>query len=239
MMLDAPLTEADFALLDDFLMSDDAPEHTMDTAMLDGYLAAVVSGPSMVMPSEWLRWVWDTENGTDSPVFATMAHAQQITGLLMRHYQDINDTLTHAPANYEPRLYEREVDGRTIPIIDEWCVGYFLGMSLDFRAWAPLLLAEPGMLHTVMLYGSDEGGEVLKKQPTDLDAHQAHADSLDCMACKVHAFWLAQRQAAQLSGVPPRVLAKPQPVRSTPKVGRNEPCPCGSGKKYKHCHANH
>jgi SEC-C motif-containing protein len=24
-------------------------------------------------------------------------------------------------------------------------------------------------------------------------------------------------------------------VRSAPKVGRNEPCPCGSGKKYKHC----
>ncbi|MCX8087305.1 MAG: preprotein translocase subunit SecA [Rhodocyclaceae bacterium] len=30
---------------------------------------------------------------------------------------------------------------------------------------------------------------------------------------------------------------KPQPeVRALPKVGRNEPCPCGSGKKYKHCH---
>lgn len=30
---------------------------------------------------------------------------------------------------------------------------------------------------------------------------------------------------------------RPQPVvRSTPKVGRNEPCPCGSGKKYKNCH---
>jgi len=25
-------------------------------------------------------------------------------------------------------------------------------------------------------------------------------------------------------------------VRSIPKVGRNEPCPCGSGRKYKHCH---
>jgi uncharacterized protein YecA (UPF0149 family) len=24
--------------------------------------------------------------------------------------------------------------------------------------------------------------------------------------------------------------------RSTPKVGRNDPCPCGSGKKYKKCH---
>jgi preprotein translocase subunit SecA len=25
-------------------------------------------------------------------------------------------------------------------------------------------------------------------------------------------------------------------VRADRKVGRNEPCPCGSGKKYKHCH---
>jgi preprotein translocase subunit SecA len=30
----------------------------------------------------------------------------------------------------------------------------------------------------------------------------------------------------------PRVTVR----RDTPKVGRNDPCPCGSGKKYKHCH---
>ena len=30
--------------------------------------------------------------------------------------------------------------------------------------------------------------------------------------------------------------AKPQTVRVGKKVGRNEPCPCGSGKKYKKCH---
>jgi preprotein translocase subunit SecA len=29
--------------------------------------------------------------------------------------------------------------------------------------------------------------------------------------------------------------AKQKPVRTGPKVGRNDPCPCGSGKKYKHC----
>ncbi|HQB47294.1 MAG TPA: preprotein translocase subunit SecA [Bacteroidales bacterium] len=29
---------------------------------------------------------------------------------------------------------------------------------------------------------------------------------------------------------------KPEPVKVEKKVGRNEPCPCGSGKKYKHCH---
>ncbi|MFN4315577.1 MAG: preprotein translocase subunit SecA [Chitinophagaceae bacterium] len=30
--------------------------------------------------------------------------------------------------------------------------------------------------------------------------------------------------------------AKQEPIKAGPKVGRNDPCPCGSGKKYKHCH---
>jgi len=35
---------------------------------------------------------------------------------------------------------------------------------------------------------------------------------------------------------PPTAVAAPPFARSGPKVGRNDPCPCGSGKKYKHCH---
>jgi preprotein translocase subunit SecA len=34
----------------------------------------------------------------------------------------------------------------------------------------------------------------------------------------------------------PAKAGKPQPVQVGEKVGRNDPCPCGSGKKYKHCH---
>ena len=29
---------------------------------------------------------------------------------------------------------------------------------------------------------------------------------------------------------------RPEPVKAAPKIGRNDPCPCGSGKKYKNCH---
>ena len=36
--------------------------------------------------------------------------------------------------------------------------------------------------------------------------------------------------------VPAAATRKPTPAHALPKVGRNEPCPCGSGKKYKHCH---
>ena len=47
------------------------------------------------------------------------------------------------------------------------------------------------------------------------------------------------------NGAPPSGAREPEPEvqlpkvvirRETPKVGRNDPCPCGSGKKYKHCH---
>jgi len=41
----------------------------------------------------------------------------------------------------------------------------------------------------------------------------------------------AQAQAMQASGPQQQTL-----TRDGPKVGRNDPCPCGSGKKYKHCH---
>ncbi len=52
---------------------------------------------------------------------------------------------------------------------------------------------------------------------------------------------------APVAAPPPAAPGRPQPgaplaeqaapfVRETPKVGRNSPCPCGSGKKYKHCH---
>ena len=32
------------------------------------------------------------------------------------------------------------------------------------------------------------------------------------------------------------IAAATPPGDTAPKVGRNDPCPCGSGKKYKHCH---
>jgi len=43
-------------------------------------------------------------------------------------------------------------------------------------------------------------------------------------------------EAAREGGEAPPAPEAAAPMRSGPKVGRNQPCPCGSGKKYKHCH---
>ncbi len=46
----------------------------------------------------------------------------------------------------------------------------------------------------------------------------------------------AQARNGQPQAVPNQPQAKPEPVRVGEKIGRNDPCPCGSGKKYKVCH---
>ena len=47
---------------------------------------------------------------------------------------------------------------------------------------------------------------------------------------------LPQYTSNSTSEQSPQTKPKPQPVRVEAKVGRNEPCPCGSGKKFKQCH---
>ncbi|HEX2573824.1 MAG TPA: SEC-C metal-binding domain-containing protein [Polyangia bacterium] len=51
---------------------------------------------------------------------------------------------------------------------------------------------------------------------------------------------VAQHPGGQMTAMSDGAAAEPERpktvVRDAPKVGRNEPCPCGSGKKYKKCH---
>ena len=55
-----PLIDQEIEELDAFLLSDDGLENAMDVSGLDGFLCAVLSGPNVIMPSEWMRWVWDS-----------------------------------------------------------------------------------------------------------------------------------------------------------------------------------
>jgi preprotein translocase subunit SecA len=50
-----------------------------------------------------------------------------------------------------------------------------------------------------------------------------------------HAAFNAEAAPEELLA-PTAVSEEPRPTSTVPKVGRNDPCPCGSGKKYKQCH---
>ena len=65
----------------------------------------------------------------------------------------------------------------------------------------------------------------MPERPNDYSRYQASKEALPGEN--------AQRAAASAQqGERPR----PMPMKAAPKIGRNDPCPCGSGKKYKNCH---
>ncbi len=73
-----------------------------------------------------------------------------------------------------------------------------------------------------------EGEEVREAAPErrqDYSRYRTQKDSLS-----------EQQEGATASGGGASSSAGHTPIKAEPKVGRNEPCPCGSGKKYKNCH---
>ena len=70
--------EPDLKALDEYLMSDESPENCMQLSDLDGFLTAIVVGPELIQPSEWMPVVW----GGESPEFADEAQATTIMGAL-------------------------------------------------------------------------------------------------------------------------------------------------------------
>jgi preprotein translocase subunit SecA len=73
------------------------------------------------------------------------------------------------------------------------------------------------------------------RQPRQMVAQHAEAGVLGVGGAATAA--PAQAQASGAIGTAERRASAPvQPARAVPRVGRNDPCPCGSGKKYKKCH---
>ncbi len=231
---DTPLTDIELDELEDFLIYE--LEAGMDISTLDGFFTALLCGPTLFTPGEWLPWVWDAEQGEQVPNFKSQGEARRIIGMLTRYMNEIAVTLYEAVDEFEPLLLESPNEGDPVPVLDEWCWGFMKGVSLDEYGWQPLLDAHPEWLSTIMLYGTEEGMQQQDEREIPIEEHRELADGLPESVRNIYRWWLERRMAAEGDDEPdPRVVVR-EPIRNPDKVGRNDPCPCGSGKKFKHCH---
>jgi uncharacterized protein len=211
--------EIDLEALDAYLMSDESPENCMQLSDLDGFLTAIVVGPELIKPSEWLPVVW----GQDSPEFETEEQAKLILGSIMARYNEIARSLSGVPAELEPIFWETK-DG--IAIAGDWAEGFMGAMQLRPGAWAELLDDEKSgrFMIPILAFVSDEEDSVLPRQTEERKKLVEAAANLipDCVV-KIDKYWKARRH---------RVGAQAGASR---RPGRNDPCPCGSGRKYKRC----
>jgi uncharacterized protein len=196
-----PLSNREIATLDKFLLDEEALDDAMDVCILDGFLCAVMSGPKLILPSEWMRWVWDRKQGKQVPEFRSERQAQRIIKLLMRHANAVALSLSAESGHYEPLFSEHRVGQKVYTIIDEWCCGYVKGISLDAKGWQPLREAHPEWLEPIELYGTVEGWERLKtlvdNHPESDARHQRWVERIAPAARQIHEFWLTRRAAVE------------------------------------------
>jgi uncharacterized protein len=229
-LLEEPLDEEELERLDEFLLNrieDETGERIaesgddegiIDLSELDGFLTALVSGPNAIAPSRWLPAIW----GVQEPTWESADDFQEILQLIVRHQNAIAAMLLHDPQAFEPMFEEGTVEGRTYLVVDEWCYGYMRGVALDAEAWNGGDADIKELLQPIQLWGTEEGWDEVDAM-SDAD-QERERNSIPQSVRALHKYWL-DRRVPSFAPVP----------RPSPKVGRNEPCPCGSGKKYKHC----
>jgi uncharacterized protein len=95
----APLSGLiDLDALDDYLMSDHAPDDCMGLPDLDGFLTGIVVGPELILPREWLPMIW----GGAEPEFKAEAEMQMVLGTIMGLYNEIANCFNANPAEFDP-----------------------------------------------------------------------------------------------------------------------------------------
>ncbi|MGE5195676.1 MAG: UPF0149 family protein [Deltaproteobacteria bacterium] len=223
-----PIDSVDLEPLDEFLMSDRAPPNSMMLSDLDGFLAGIAVGPELVRPSEWLPLIW----GGEAPEFASLDEANAIIGAIMCRY---NEILTEVANGAFAPVFWADRDGALIAM--DWAEGFLQAIMLRADAWKPLFTSKRDgkLLFLILsLCGDEEGGSLLGLPPQLEDRMVEQApDLIPACVMEIAAYWRRKRpkQVSRPFGLGPRF----EPKRAASKVGRNDPCPCGSGKKLKRC----
>ncbi len=219
-----PLNETDLDRLEQLLEADVFQDDAMRLDEIQAILCAVVSGPIPVEPSVWLPDVLG--KGADQVDDAVVAETVE---LLMRLNNDIAASLL-ADETIAPVLYP----------VDESCEEY------DYAAWADSYvygaglagdwfelagkhsedlseLLEPMFLLNGMLKEDvEKSGERWFSPAEEARLVADIKDNLPVVVQTLYNFWRNKRSGGSVK-------------REEPKSGRNDPCPCGSGRKFKQC----
>ena len=203
--LDEPLTDTELDELESFLASDAVPEDCMDLEMLDGFLAAIVSGPESIQPSEWLPQVWSDGGRSATPAYGNSGDAQRIMALILRHMVGIQRTLAESPTRFKPLLYlpeEKKSDDRQPPEGTAWCEGYMAGVKLREDEWQPLYDAEHARdwIFPIEALAFGEHDDDFTEWVDSDEKREGLIEELPVAAVLIYRFWQDRRSAAQSTG---------------------------------------
>jgi uncharacterized protein len=228
-MATRPLTDAEYDRMADVLSSFSS-ERALNLEKLDGFFAALICGPDHVHPSEYLPEIWGGEMA-DEDAFASQQQLKDFLDLVMRHWSAIADNLQSGDM-FLPLLLE---DDEGAAHANDWAQGFMRGMELRREDWGELLDDEDhgGWIVPILALAHEHDPDPTMRpyrEPMDADRREQLIAGVAAGVTAIYRYFEPRRrmQADLGSGQSPY-------RRTVPKIGRNDPCACGSGKKYKQC----
>lgn len=225
-----PFTDEDINRLDELLATSSSGDDTFDVSMLDGFLSAIaLLNPPLKEESEWYPYIFN-EEGTDCEV----DEPETVKRLVTQRLQEIRAFQAQRQF-YNPIIFPLEdengepvtgADG--IAALEPWAMGFYnaLAQYSDRVDVTEAIEAQLCRIHRFL---------ELDESDPDYEQNMAIRAAVE----KEHPVRnLEEGMLEMMKGVIEiaRLNLPNKPVsRTTPKVGRNDPCPCGSGKKYKNC----
>ena len=234
-----PLSDSEIGELDAILATIPDERDPLDVVMLDGFLTGVLLQPDLIAPSDWLPLVFDADGG-DISLPGDASKATRAIELIMRRYNELAACIV-AREFFDPIVFELD-DEHGEPLAGKdgiaalafWAVGFTNALNA-FPALEALAATDDALAATLM--------GILRHLPIDpdapLDIREEFAREQQEIAREMPLADLDDALDELVACVLEIAeIARPNrpATRDTPKIGRNDPCPCGSGRKYKVCH---
>ncbi|HZX33359.1 MAG TPA: UPF0149 family protein [Rhodocyclaceae bacterium] len=223
-MNERPLTESELDRLEELLDSPAFKGEAMRLDEIQAMLCAAVSAPEVILPSVWL-----TEALGEEPEYESEAQAMEVMELLMRLNNDIARCLMQ-DETVAPILYPLDEEGTEYDFAS-WADAYVYGCGLG-RDWFEVagkhaedlseLLEPMFLLNGMMKEDVQKSGEKWLTPTEEARLVEEMQENLPDIVQAIYNFWRAKGETTTVR-------------RDVEKVGRNDPCPCGSGKKFKQC----
>ena len=234
-----PASPAAEARLGAFLSRPSQPEGTLSLGEVRGFLFALLAVPELVKPSEWLPIIF----GGKEPSFESKEEAQDVMAVLMSLYNEASEQV-----GGKRGPLPRGCDFRDDPLanldpdapVSLWARGFVCGHLWLKEIWDAYLPEEEAdemaqALAVLSFFSSRSVAEGLTREMKGEDA------TLESVAHTFRRlFPIAAAEYAETGQLIWKAILeareeRPGPTRAGAPVGRNEPCPCGSGKKFKRC----
>ena len=228
-----PLDDAEIERLSELLDARAVPFKGFNLEALDGFLSALAVGPETVPTEEWQPVVW----GGKVPRWGDAEEAAAVEGLLAQHWRLVEQRVRFVGEDFPDRLapllwlpedptahQDDELD-----VARDWAYGFFRGVELRETAWEKWLDEHVWIDEIFGLLDRLATGEVIGEDPNAEPEILTYAERLG-IVIELPGM-LSDLHHHRIDALTPRTQLRRE---ATPE--RNDPCPCGSGKKYKKCH---